>query len=398
MRTFSISNSELTDATTNNNKSTKENKAMANTNFTTSNNTNNSTQIKENRTMTVRELELATKTYAPAIELPDEFKVIIEKSVNKYVNTHILRAMDNEVIGDTEEFKSLIRNRMTNLAIEGINNGTITEAKQCASLSGLNIQMTPDEERAIIIATQEGLPVAINYVYAFFSFKITKYLESNNWNNNHMTCEYIRTLLAGLPTVVREFDLDNVSGGLNSTFCNQHLGNYLKEMYIIPNGVVNFTSRRGYDTQTILRKCITPEDRKLSYAEIAKKYSTSSYPISVHMVQIFFDTEHLASLNQPVGNDDESDSTVCLSDVVACASNALDEIEIRISIDQDCQRLLGITYEDGQVIASEITECLIRDSKQKISNRILKEVSKKTGYSVDTINKYFDIVRDIRTM
>ena len=358
--------------------------------------TNNS--AKENKTMTVRDLKLATKTYAPAIELPEEFKAVIEKSVNKYVHTHILRAMDNEVVGDTEEFKSLIRNRMTNLAIEGINNGTITEASQCASLSGLNIQMTPNEERAIIIAAQEGLPEAINYVYAFFSFKITKYLESNNWSNNHMTNEYIRTLLAGLPAIIREFDLDNVSGGLNSTFCNQHLGNYLKEMYIIPNGVVNFTSRRGYDTQTILRKCITAEDRKLSYAEIAKKYSTSSYPISVHMVQIFFDTEHPASLNQPMGNDNEGDSTVCLSDVVACASNALDEVEIRISIDQDCQRLLGITYEDGQVIANEIAECLIRDSKQKISNRILKEVSEKTGYSVDTINKYFDIIREIRTM
>lgn len=239
------------------------------------------------------ELAIATRTNTPIISAPAEFQPEITKVATKYINLYARRYTDREVCGMIE-LLDIVRNRFENLAVEGLDAGSISKPADVSTLLKGNAMMEVLEEKAIIEAYHNGVENAALYIYLFFSFKVYDFMSSSKLFGTNNEQDMYSSLQTYLYTIVEKFDFNIIKkGGLSTKYYRQAMLDYVREVLIGKNYSLFALNRRQVaDLHKAQR--ITPQDaRTLSYEELAKKYGITKVAVSLHF--IIMSTVHLDS-------------------------------------------------------------------------------------------------------
>ena len=239
--------------------------------------------------MNKTELKNITKTNAAVVKAPLEFqKKIIEVS-KEYVIRYVGRIYSKEMkdnLTENDQFVSIVKNRIENLTVEGIADGSIKEVKDVEKLIQKNAMLQPNEERAIIEAYKEGVEEANNYIYVFFSFKVYDYMKHRYLldNSKYDTENIYNELQLHLLAIVKQFDENKMkTGGLCKQYVEHKLSDYYRDKLEAQNGNLSYCRATSVELNKI-RKIkeknpdVTPEELVKNYnisKSVAKRYGTT---------------------------------------------------------------------------------------------------------------------------
>lgn len=229
--------------------------------------------------MNKTELKNITKTNVAVVKAPLEFqKKIIEVS-KEYIIRYALRTYSKEMkdnLTENDQFVSIVKNRIENLTVEGIADGSIKEVKDVEKLIQKNAMLQPYEERAIVEAYKEGVEEANNYIYVFFSFKVYDYMKHRYLlDNSKYDIENIyNELQAYLFAIVKQFDENKMkTGGLCKQYVENKLSDYYRDKLEAQSSNFSYSRATAVDINKIRK--IKEKNPDVTLKELTEKYNIS---------------------------------------------------------------------------------------------------------------------------
>lgn len=232
------------------------------------------------------ELAIATRTNTPIMAAPEEFQPEITKVATKYINLYARRYTDREVCG-MMELLDIVRNRFENLAVEGLDAGSISKPADVSTLLKGNAMMEALEEKAIIEAYHNGVENAALYVYLFFSFKVYDFMSHSKLFGTNNEQDMYSSLQTYLYDIVEKFDFNIIkNGGLSTKYYRQAMLDYVREVLIGKNYSLISLNRRQVSDLHKAQQITSHDARTLSYKELAKKYGITETAVSLHFMMM----------------------------------------------------------------------------------------------------------------
>lgn len=339
------------------------------------------------------QLAIATKTNQPIVRADQEFQSAITNAATKYINLYARKYTTKDVCG-MSEILPIVRNRIENLAVEGIKAGTIFTVADVEALIKSNAMMQPAEEKAIIEAFHNNVESAALYIYIFFSFKVNDFMKSSHLFSSENADDMYSALQTYLFTIVENFDFDRVAeGGLAKAYYRQAMCDFVRNELIGHNySLFSLNRRQVCDLHKAQR--ITEEDsRKMSYDELAKKYNTSKVAVSLHFIMT-----NVVRLDATLTNDRDSsvselvgDDSLCHNDVMfdnventfdfKNMFSVLDELEIEEQVAKSILSLL-LNYADNSMAE--------RGRIKKASKNVYKNIANEVNVPLTVVKTVVD--------
>lgn len=344
---------------------------------------------------TLEQLEKATLTNVPEVELPEEYDKEAEAAAISYVNMYALRQINKEVAGDISEFVTPVKNRIVNLAAPLIEKGIITSPKAIKNLLKSNLQLQELEEKAILEAYHSGeVPEAKLYITIFFSFKVYNFMKTYGLLGVHdADMVYLRMQDEALLSIVDKFDFNRIQhGGLCTAYTDRLFTDYFRSEFIAKSSVT--TSCRMAREFNIIKKmgCFDEfgdaEDKLLSTKELAKKYKVSSNSIIAYN-----NLKNVLCLDASVqsdGSEEEGEKRKYGSLVADPDDHFRNSVEIPLLYEQ-FYAYLENTYNIDKETALEIMTGVVaykelHNERVKISEREKRELSEEIDIPVNVIS------------
>lgn len=229
------------------------------------------------------ELATATRTNTPVINAPQEYQNKITEVAKKYLYNYMLR-YSKDIIGIQEPLM-IVRNRIENLLVEGLEKGTINTISNVNDLLRSNCMLEPSEEKAIIEAYHNGVPEAGIFIQIFFTFKIFDYMKTTHLigldNDQDVYC----SLQAYLFELVKEFDFEKIAhGGLPRSFYNFKFRDYYRDQIVgKQSSLLSYNRRQAYDLSKA-RKITESDSRTKTLAQLSQEYGVPKSAIMNHFI------------------------------------------------------------------------------------------------------------------
>lgn len=213
----------------------------------------------------------------------------------------------------------IVRNRIENLLVEGLEKGTINTISDANDLLRSNCMLEPSEEKAIIEAFHNGVPEAAIFIQIFFSFKVHDYIKTAHLiNDQDIYC----SLQAYLFELVKEFDFEKIAhGGLPRSFYNFKFRDYYRDQIVgKQSSLLSYNRRQAYDLSKA-RKITESDSRTKTLAQLSQEYGVPKSAIMNHFL-----LSNTVYLDVEIARDD-GETTSLLHESIENKRNDFDVIE-----------------------------------------------------------------------
>lgn len=244
--------------------------------------------------LSAKDLVTATRTNTPMINAPQEYQNKITDVAKKYLYNYMVRYA-KDIIGLSEPLM-IVRNRIENLLVEGIEKGTINTISDVNGLIRSNCMLEPSEEKAIIEAYHNGVPEATMYIQVFFSFKVYDYMKNAHLFGLSNEEDTYCSLTAYLFELVKEFDFEKIAhGGLPRSFYNFKFRDYYRDQIVgKQSSLISYNRRQAQDLSKA-RKITESDGRTKTLTQLSQEYDIPKSAIMTHFMlsnPVYLDVEH----------------------------------------------------------------------------------------------------------
>lgn len=339
--------------------------------------------------LSANELAVATRTNTPVINAPQEYQNKITEVAKKYLNNYMLRYTDKDVVG-LSELLPIVRNRMENLTVEGIQNKTINNVSDVNNLLRSNAMLEALEEKAIIEAFHNEVPEATLYVQIFFTYKTIDFMRQTNLLLNDNAQDIFSSLQAYLYELVDDFDFDKIAhGGLPKKYYRQKMYDYYRDKIVKQTSLLSYNRRQAYDLSKA-RKITESDSRTKTLTQLSQEYGVPKSAILIH-----FMTANTVYLDVEKNNRDDGETT-SQHESIEDIKNNYDDIE-----KAECMKQMMSDLEQMNIKRSTTTAVLAAiisytyssngTTKQgrikKMSQPVYREIADSLQVPVRTVNE-----------